>query len=39
MQGIYTGGQTWQIEADKSCNDSKRLQDNERHVERQSHDL
>ena len=36
IQGIYIGGKAWQIEADKSCNDSKTLQDYMRH-EQQSH--
>lgn len=34
---IYTSGKAWQIEADKSCNDSKPLQDHMRHVVQQSH--
>ena len=36
IQGIYTSGKAWHI-TDKSCNDSKTLQDNMRHVEQQSH--
>ena len=37
IQRIYISGKAWQIEADKSCNDSKTLQDYKRHVELQSH--
>ena len=37
LQGIYISGKPWQIEADKSCNDSKMLQDYMRHVEQQFH--
>ena len=32
IQGIYISGKAWQIEADKSCNDSKTLQDYMKHV-------
>lgn len=37
IQGIYTSSKAWHIEANKSCNDSKTLQDYMRHVEQQSH--
>ena len=37
IQGINISGKAWQIEADKSCNDSKTLQDYMTHVEQQCH--
>ena len=37
IEGIYISGKAWQIKSDKSCNDSKTLQDDTRHVEQQSH--
>ena len=37
IQGIYIDGKARQIEADKSCNDGKALQDYMRHSEQQSH--
>ena len=37
IQGIYISGKARQIEAEKSCNDSKTLQDYKPHVEQQSH--
>ena len=36
-QGKYIIGRARKIEADKSCNDSKTLQDYMRHVKQQSH--
>ena len=35
IQGIFVSGKAWQNVADKSCNDSKALQDYKRHVEQQ----
>ena len=34
---LIPGGKAWQIEANKSCNDGKTLQDYMRHVEEHSH--
>ena len=39
IQGKYISGKAWQIEADKSCNDNKMLQDSMRHIEQQFHGL
>ena len=36
LMGIFTIGKAWQIEGDKSYNDSKVLQDYMRHIEQQS---
>ena len=36
IQGIYISGKAWQIEADKSCNNSKIMQDYKGHTEQQS---
>ena len=37
IQGIHISGKAWQIEADKSWNDGKKLKGYMRHVVQQSH--